>query len=89
MTRQAVVAVIATVLVATGLAACSKEPDSSTMSVDSLPPGGAEPDKPRDIPYQNTYSRYSSDRPGGAPRSGMSSDPNNPNGAPGTLIGPR
>ena len=78
-------AFISYLLIAIAVAACSKSPDSEP-SIDSLPPGDAQPDRPRDVPYKETYSRYSTDRPGVAPRSGMNSDPNNPNGAPGTFI---
>ena len=85
MTRKVLVACL---LFATAVAGCSTSgPDP--MSIDSLPPGGSEPDRPRDVPYKEAGSRYAPDRPGTAPRSGISSDPNNPNGAPGTTIGPR
>jgi hypothetical protein len=76
---------VACLLIATGVAACSKDP-APEPAVEALPPGDAQPDRPRDVPYQNTYSRYSTDRPGVAPRSGMSSDHNTPNGAPGTFV---
>ena len=79
MTRKAFLACL---LIAAGVAACSKEPES--MSIDNLPPGGSEPDRPRDLPYREAGSRYSTDRIGTAPRTGINSDPNNPSGAPGS-----
>ena len=78
-------AFVACLLIATAVAACSKTPEPEPAA-DSLPPGDSQPDRPRDAPYKDTYSRYSTDRPGVAPRSGMNSDPNNPNGAPGTFL---
>ena len=86
MTGKAFVAcLLIAILTVGGVAACSKTPEPEP-AIDSLPPGDAQPDRPRDVPYKDTYSRYSTDRPGVAPRSGMNSDPNNPNGAPGTFL---
>ena len=78
MTRKAVVACL---LFASGMAACSKEPEP-LPSVESLPPGASVPDRPRDLPYRDTGSRYSTDHTGSAPRTGINSDPDNPSGAP-------
>ena len=53
-------------------------------SIDSIPPGASQPDQPRDVPYREAGLRYSTDRLGSAPRTGIGSDPNNPSGAPGS-----
>ena len=74
---------VTAVLIATGLAACSQEPEPIS-SIDNVPPGASQPDRPRDVPYREANSRYSTDRYGSAPRTGINSDPNNPSGAPGS-----
>lgn len=76
--------VIATALLASALAACSTAPEPATP--ESIPPGAAAADAPREVPFKEAGSRYYSDRPGRPPRSGLNSDPNNPNGAPGSTI---
>jgi hypothetical protein len=86
MTRSLVVTLA---LLASGLAACSKEPEQP-VSPAPIPPGAAATDVPREVPYTPPDQRpsYTSDRPGTPPRSGINSDPNNPSGAPGSNFGP-
>ena len=81
--------VIAFALLACGLAACSKQPETAG-SADAIPPGATASDATRDVPYtpSGTRSYYTTDRPGTPPRSGLNSDPNNPSGAPGSSVGP-
>jgi hypothetical protein len=85
MTRNLIAASF--VLCTVALAGCAKDPEPMP-SVETLPPGAQQPDRPRDVPYRNSDSPYSTDPRGSAPRSGINSDPNNPNGAPGSTIGP-
>lgn len=84
MTRALVVTLA---LLACSLAACSKEPEQP-VSPESIPSGANAPDVPRSVPYTQPGERtYYADRPGTPPRSGLNSDPNNPNGAPGWNFG--